>query len=166
MTSELKAKALKKSFRRSRSKFATRVRISGTLNTRKGRPEMSREAETRASSMGTDATPNRTIPFLSPTASLKALPRQIPTSSTVWCRSTSVSPRASTVRSTRPCLAHASSMWLKNGIVVSTLAAPLPSRLSWSRTSVSRVFRSIRAWRGTSGSPPRVGRLMMGALAR
>ena len=45
----------------------------------------------------------------------------------------------------RPCLAQASSMWVKNGIPVSTLDAPVPSRLSWSAICVSLVFRSTRA---------------------
>ena len=48
----------------------------------------------------------------------------MPTSSTVWWRSTSRSPLASTVRSISACLDHASSMWLKNGMPVSILEAP------------------------------------------
>src|SRR5215831_5563573 len=87
------------------------------------------------------------MPARSPRASRKALPRQMPTSSTVWWRSTSRSPCASMVRSIRPCLDHASSMWSKKGIPVTTLEAPVPSRPRWSATCVSLVFRSIRPWR-------------------
>ena len=76
----------------------------------------------------------------------------MPTSSTVWWRSTSRSPLASTCRSISPCLDHASSMWLKNGMPVSTLEAPVPSRFSWRTIWVSLVLRSIRLCRGSVGS--------------
>src|SRR5262245_23530481 len=94
------------------------------------------------------------MPRLSASASWKALPRQIPTSSTVWWRSTSVSPRASTFRSRSPCLPIASSLWFRNGMVVWADDSPLPSTLSWSRISVSRVFRSVRATRPIAGGTP------------
>ena len=84
--------------------------MAGTLKTRNGRPEMSTDAATSASSMGTKAVPYRTMPRLSAIASRKARPSTIPTSSTVWWRSTSVSPCASTVRSMNPCFDHAASM--------------------------------------------------------
>ena len=47
----------------------------------------------RDSSIGTVASPKRTIPARSPSASANAAPRTSATSSTVWCSSTSRSPR-------------------------------------------------------------------------
>ena len=67
---------------------------------------------------------------------------------------------ASTVRSINPCLAQASSMWLKNGMPVSTLLAPAPSMSSWSTICVSFVLRSTRPCRGISGSVTCVPRFM------
>src|SRR5437868_1967831 len=87
------------------------------------------------------------MPVLSPSASRSVWPSTMPTSSTVWWMSTSTSPVASTARSIRPCLAHASSMWLKNGIGVCTLELPVPSRFSCTATSVSLVLRSTLACR-------------------
>ena len=81
---------------------------SRTARCRRSRagPRRPRGPEASASSIGTYAVPNRTIPRLSPRASWKALPRQIPTSSTVWWRSTSVSPRAPTAEVEQAVLAR------------------------------------------------------------
>ena len=43
-------------------------------------------------------------------------------------------------------------MWLKNGMPVSTLEAPVPSRLSWRTICVSFVLRSMRLCRAAAGS--------------
>src|SRR5215831_1818631 len=83
------------------------------------------------------------MPARSPRASRKALPRQMPTSSTVWWRSTSRSPCASMVRSIKPCFDHASSMWSKKGMPVTTLEAPVPSRPSGARSAFPWSFAPL-----------------------
>src|SRR5713226_6536462 len=65
VTSALNASARKNSCRRSRSKFETRVRATGTPKTRNDRPDTSTDAETSVSSIGTNAVPKRTMPRLS-----------------------------------------------------------------------------------------------------
>src|SRR5204862_8276744 len=90
------------------------------------------------------------MPRRSPNARDSACPRQIPTSSTVWCWSTCKSPLASTLRSKAPCRAKSSSMWSRKPTPVCQLPWPLPSRFNSRRIWVSRVLRVIVAVRGIS----------------
>src|SRR5947207_1968776 len=55
------------------------------------------------------------MPALSPRACTSALPKQMPTSSTVWCASMWRSPLACTLRSKRPCLPSASNFEYRIG---------------------------------------------------
>src|SRR5262249_45483130 len=112
-----------------------------TSYTRNGRPERSSATWTSASSRGTIADANRRTPALSPTASLNAVPSTMPTSSTVWWRSTSRSPLGATERSKPACLPSCSSMWSRNGIPVDAVALPDPSISSTTSTVVSFVAR-------------------------
>src|SRR3989338_632130 len=57
--SALNASARKNSWRRSRSRLETRWRATGTAKTMYGRPETSTAADTRASSIGIEAVPER-----------------------------------------------------------------------------------------------------------
>ena len=88
------------------------------------------------------------MPARSPSAWARAWPSTMPVSSTVWWPSTCRSPRASTVRSSRPWRARASSMWSKKPIPVFTRASPLPSRFTRTWRSVSLVLRVSSAIRG------------------
>src|SRR3972149_2926699 len=78
VSSALNANARKNSCRRSRSRFDTRWRATGTAKTRYGRPERSTVADTSASSIGIEAGPYRTIPRLSPSACPRAWPGAAP----------------------------------------------------------------------------------------
>ena len=79
-------------------------------------------------------------PARSASASSSAWPRQMPTSSVVWCAPVSRSPLASTSRPSLPWRASSSSMWSRNPTPVETCASP-PSRSSRKLTSVSLVSR-------------------------
>src|SRR5882757_7294515 len=91
------------------------------------------------------------MPRLSPSALVNAWPSAMPVSSTVWCRSTSISPSAFTVRSHRLWREKSVNMWSKKGIFVAIWLRPLPSipRSIW--ILVSLVRRSIWAWRLVMG---------------
>ena len=64
------------------------------LQTQYARPEKSSAAAARQSSIGIRKYPARRIPRFDPSAFFTASPSAMPTSSTVWCWSTSRSPRA------------------------------------------------------------------------
>src|SRR5215813_2742199 len=87
------------------------------------------------------------MPFLSPSASANARPRQIAVSSTEWWSSICRSPLHVTSRSKSPWRANSSSMWSRNGTPVETALLPSPSRSSLRWMSVSLVARLISAWR-------------------
>src|SRR5690554_7085314 len=95
------------------------------------------------------------MPFLSPTACLKAWPRVMPMSSTVWWSSMCRSPLQVMSRSTRPWRAIWSIMCSRKGTPVSKQALPVPSRLISTEIWVSRVFRSTRALRSAMETPSR-----------
>ena len=77
----------------------------GACQTQNGRPPRSTAQVTRVSSIGRIACPYRRIPARSPSARSIAWPRQIPTSSVVWCASTCRSPWQATARSISACRA-------------------------------------------------------------
>jgi len=79
--------------------------------TQYGLPETSIAAWARVSSIGTQQSPNRRMPCLSPSASRMAWPSTIAVSSTVWWASMCTSPSARTRRSSEPCTPNAVSMW-------------------------------------------------------
>ena len=82
-------------------------------------------------------------------------PSAMPTSSTVWCWSTSRSPLARSSRSNTPWRATSSSMWSRNRMPVDTRARPRPSMRRRTRMSVSAVFRATTALRtAPPPSPP------------
>src|SRR5688572_17109660 len=91
------------------------------------------------------------MPFLSPRALASAWPSVIPMSSTVWCASISRSPLACTVRSRPPWRASWSSMWSRNGMPEASLASPVPSRSTATKTWVSLVSRWTSALRMVGG---------------
>ena len=87
-------------------------RCSGSpVCTQYGRPDTSTAAWASVSSIGIHASPNRRMPFLSPSASRSAWPSTMAVSSTVWCPSISTSPLARTVRSKLAWLPSEVSMW-------------------------------------------------------
>ena len=67
-------------------------------------------ASIKASSIGKTMSAYRVIPFLSPRASFRACPRAMPTSSTEWWKSTSVSPSQQASRRNPPWAANRVSM--------------------------------------------------------
>ena len=79
--------------------------------TQYGRPDTSTAACASVSSIGIQASPNRRMPFLSPSAWPSAWPSTIAVSSMVWWPSISTSPLARTVRSKLAWLPSAVSMW-------------------------------------------------------
>jgi len=93
------------------------------------------------------------MPALSPSACAIAEPSTMPVSSTVWCTSMWVSPRAVTSRSTSACFAKAVSMWSKKGTVVAIDDRPVPSRSSRSSMEDSLVSRRSSAMRGVLTGP-------------
>ena len=109
------------------------------------RPEKSTADRMRASSIGIIIFPYLTIPFLSESARLKALPSAIPVSSTVWCASTYISPLQVRFMSNLPCFAKRVIIWSKNPQPLLTLHSPLPSMLRVRLMSVSAVFLFICA---------------------
>ena len=88
-----------------------------------------------------------------------AWPSVMPTSSTVWWLPVSRSPRASTSMSISEWRASRVSMWSKKPTPVEIRDAPLPSRSTRTRTSVSPVVRLRDASRLTtaSGAPRPTG---------
>src|SRR5450759_426472 len=88
-----------------------RLPLNGRSMTAYGRPPTSTTAVAKASSMGTAASPKRTIPERSPSACASAAPRTSATSSTVWCSSMMRSPLASISRSKRAWWAMEFSRW-------------------------------------------------------
>src|SRR5688572_8785923 len=87
------------------------------------------------------------MPRLSPSAFSSAWPRTMPTSSTVWWKSTCRSPSASMFMSMRLWRDSRSSMWSKNPTPVWAADWPRPSRLTESSTFVSLVSRESCAVR-------------------
>src|SRR5712691_10972945 len=65
----------------------------------------------------------------------------MPTSSTVWCWSTSRSPVAFSFKSNAPCLVNSSSMWSKKRMPVEISYRPRPSSFNAPRICVSLVLR-------------------------
>ena len=82
------------------------------------------------------------MPRLSPRAERSASPSARPTSSTVWCPSTSRSPKHLSAIPNPPCRASCASMWSKKPSPVEISDAP-PSRESVREISVSLVLRFI-----------------------
>ena len=90
---------------------AAGTRAARTSHTTNGRPDRSSATSTSASSSGYRPLANRRTPALSPSASRKASPSAMATSSTVWWLSMCRSPSAFTVRSKPPWRPSWSSMW-------------------------------------------------------
>ena len=100
-----------------------------------------------ASSKGAEDVAILTMPRLSPSASLKACPNAIATSSTVWWPSGSIVAEASTRRSFTPCRASCASMWSSMVKPVETSERPVPSTSISTATVVSPVSRRTVAER-------------------
>src|SRR6185437_6866282 len=142
-----RAKPSKKSSTNSDCKSPTSRVFTFVSTTCAARPLRSIAARPSVSSMVMRKYPARRMPRLSPSARSNASPSAIPTSSTVWCWSTSRSPLQVRSRSNAPWRVNNSSMWSKKRIPVETLYRPAPSIVSFRCISVSAVLRSIAAVR-------------------
>src|SRR5262245_15484538 len=100
------------------------------------------------------------MPLLSPSAWARHLPRQMPTSSTVWCESTWRSPWHFTVTSNSPCLARCVSIWSKKPTPVASSCRPVPSRLRDNSIFVSVVSRRMVAVRDMASGCEYVGQFL------
>ncbi len=147
VTPALVANAMKNSLASEVSNCPSRHSGTSTSQCSWPRPEMSTAASTSVSSMGRYCEAKRFMPRFSPMAWANALPSTMPTSSTVWWASTSMSPFALTERSNNPCRPKASSIWSKKAIPVSISVFPVPSMPSEREISVSFVVRVIFALR-------------------
>src|SRR5208337_1597230 len=105
-----RAKPSKKSVTSSVCRSPTRRTRTLVSTAKAARPLRSTAAMARVSSMGMRKYPARRIPRLSPRARSKASPSAMPTSSTVWCWSTSRSPLHLSSRSNAPWRVKSSSM--------------------------------------------------------
>ena len=103
------------------------------------------------------------MPRRSPSAWFTAWPSAMPTSSTVWCWSTSRSPSAFTARSNAPWRATRSSMWSRKRTPVRLSKRPRPSSVSATLTCVSAVLRSISALRT---APPAAAMALLACARR
>src|SRR6185312_11998581 len=116
-----RAKPSKKSSTSSDCRSPTRRVFTLVSTTCAARPLRSMAARPSVSSMVIRKYPARRMPRLSPRARSKASPSAMPTSSTVWCWSTSRSPLQVRSRSNAPWRVNSSSMWSKNRMPVETL---------------------------------------------